>query len=66
MDWHCPPLYDVYFDDDDNIDDDIINNNINSSDDIIDALLIDYSEVECKTNKEGAQNNYWFRPYWSF
>jgi hypothetical protein len=51
-------LYDVYFDDDDNIDDDIINNNINSSDDIIDALLIDYSEVECKTNKEGAQNNY--------
>jgi hypothetical protein len=45
-------LYDVYFDDDDhNIDDDIINNNINGSDDIIDALLIDYLEVECKKKK---------------
>jgi hypothetical protein len=38
--------------------DDIINNNINGSDDIIDVLLIDYLEVECKKNKEGAQNNY--------
>ena len=44
-----PPTYDVYFDDDD-----IINNNNNGSDDIIDALLIDNLEVECKKNMEDA------------
>jgi hypothetical protein len=54
MDWSYPLFYDVYFDDD-YIDNDIIYNDNNGSDDIINGVLIDNLQIECKENTEDTQ-----------
>ena len=47
MDWYSPSIYDFYFDDD-YIDNDIMYNDYNGCDNVINGLLIDNLEVECK------------------
>jgi len=53
VEWYSLLIYDVHFNDD-YVDDDIINNGSDGSDDIIEGILVDKIEVECKKNMESA------------